>query len=174
MVTEILQDSRLHELTGYHQFLETKQTLSGTGVFAMKDISAGTILLAFEQSFVSQPTTITLRVDENVHQLATDLTAFENFINHSCDPTAMIDWDSLTLVAKRDIVTGQQITYDYVTSDWGGEDPFECSCGAYNCRKSINGVQSLSIEEQRRIIQFVSPYIRKKLNMHQWQSGLSL
>ena len=37
------------------------------------------------------------------------------FQNHSCDPTTW--WvDDITLVARRDILPGEEITYDYGTT----------------------------------------------------------
>lgn len=64
------------------------------------------------------------------------------YMNHSCDPTAwyafpdykMTDECSL-MVARRDIEPGEEITFDYATSEaypeWQG---LECSCGSGVCR----------------------------------------
>jgi uncharacterized protein len=55
-----------------------------------------------------------------------------NFMNHSCDPNSWYEGDKM--VARRDIRTGEEITYDYATDavdrDWG----FDCLCGSAICR----------------------------------------
>lgn len=66
-------------------------------------------------------------------------------INHSCHPNAIIRNDS-DLYALRDIVPGEEITYDYSTTSLGGPSnqmEMLCRCGAKNCRKIISDVFSL-------------------------------
>jgi SET domain-containing protein len=58
-----------------------------------------------------------------------------NYMNHSCDPNCWYEGNAL--VARRDILPGEEITYDYCTDttarDWG----FACSCGAPCCRGTV-------------------------------------
>ena len=62
------------------------------------------------------------------------------YMNHSCDPNLW--WiDDDTLVARRDIQPGEEVSYDYATSDchpWW-RPKWECNCGAACCRKVISG-----------------------------------
>jgi hypothetical protein len=141
--------------------IEVRPTGCGFGVFALDTIRAGECILLFERRFIDAPTTITLRVDEDLHQISTDPRAAENFVNHSCDPSALIEWSDLSLVAKREILPGEQVTYDYMTSDWDGEDPFHCQCGAEQCRESIRGFRHLTLAQQEKVRHLASPYIQK-------------
>lgn len=62
-----------------------------------------------------------------------------DFYNHSCDPTTWFV-DNLTMVARRNIAPGDEITYDYATSH--SQDPaygFLCRCGTSVCRGRMNG-----------------------------------
>lgn len=57
----------------------------------------------------------------------------ERFMNHSCDPNTW--WaDDETMIARRDIQPGEEITYDYATTEI--TIPFEmtCRCGSPQCR----------------------------------------
>lgn len=126
-------------------------------------ILQGALILSFERNFIPYPTHTTLRVDEHLHQLSLDPKAAENFINHSCEPNAYIEWGQLQLRALRDIEEGEEVTYNYFTSDWDGEDVFECRCSAPTCKKYINGFKHLSPEEKLKIKNLVSPFLAKFL-----------
>ncbi len=56
------------------------------------------------------------------------------FMNHSCAPSSLhTGWDFE--VAVRDIHPGEELTDDYATLNI--ERPFECECGASECRATI-------------------------------------
>lgn len=60
-------------------------------------------------------------------------------LNHSCDPNLW--WsDDETLVARRDIEPGEELTYDYSSSDIDLKTfpGFTCHCGAANCRGYVS------------------------------------
>jgi SET domain-containing protein len=56
------------------------------------------------------------------------------FLNHSCDPNcdAMLFDDGIWLVARRHVVEGEELTFDYGYDlvDWRS---FPCRCGAARC-----------------------------------------
>eukprot|EP00927_Polykrikos_kofoidii_P003008 TRINITY_DN11196_c0_g2_i1.p1 TRINITY_DN11196_c0_g2~~TRINITY_DN11196_c0_g2_i1.p1 ORF type:complete len:632 (+),score=84.62 TRINITY_DN11196_c0_g2_i1:165-2060(+) len=63
------------------------------------------------------------------------------FQNHSCYPTAGIKEDQAKMVALRDLMPGDEVTYDYATTEcfpwpWCREG-WECNCGASNCRGRV-------------------------------------
>ncbi len=72
-------------------------------------------------------------------------------LNHSCDPNLWWDGDE-TLVAKRDIQPGEEITYDYSSSDVDPETfpGFECNCKAANCRGFVSYKDSLDSTFQKK------------------------
>ena len=71
------------------------------------------------------------------------------FMNHSCDPSTW--WlDDDTLVARRDIHAGEEVAYDYATSEvhpWW-RPKWTCRCGASSCRKIISGRDCLDPDFQ--------------------------
>jgi D-alanine-D-alanine ligase-like ATP-grasp enzyme len=75
--------------------------------------------------------------------------------NHSCDPNTK--FDGLNVVAKRDILPGEELTLDYAEFLDQNMEPFECNCGTKNCRGLITGIadNSFSVREKKITI---SPY----------------
>lgn len=63
------------------------------------------------------------------------------FVNHSCDPNCrMVKWivagkPRMALFAgDRDIMTGEELTYDYNFDPFSAKNVQECRCGSSNCR----------------------------------------
>lgn len=75
-----------------------------------------------------------------------------NFMNHSCDPN--LGWaGEYTLVAMRDIAAGEEVTYDYATSDIvgiNGQTELICLCGSSFCRTVIKPTDLLVYPELRQ------------------------
>jgi len=61
-----------------------------------------------------------------------------HYINHSCTPNAFTRtlYGQLIFFALRDIEPGEEITIDYESTLHA--DSKRCTCGANNCRKTIN------------------------------------
>ncbi len=58
--------------------------------------------------------------------------------NHSCQPNTA--YEGLNIVALRPIAKGEELTLDYASFlDEEHMEPFECRCGAPNCRGLITG-----------------------------------
>jgi D-alanine-D-alanine ligase len=66
--------------------------------------------------------------------------------NHSCDPNA--GYDGLNVVALRNIKKGEELTLDYATFLDENMEPFQCNCGAKNCRGLITGISGNSVTKR--------------------------
>ncbi len=143
--------------------VEIKETNKGKGIFANKKIGKYERILEFEKNFVTKPSNFTLRIAENIHQISKDPCAKENFVNHSCEPNAYINFKDLSLKALRNIKPDEEIAYNYLTVDWDDEDIFECKCRAKNCYKNLHGFKNLSFKEKIKLRQFLSPFLSKKI-----------
>jgi hypothetical protein len=64
------------------------------------------------------------------------VTTPDNFINHSCDPNLRYDIAG-NVVAARFIAQGEQVFIDYGCFIVNFDEPFDCACGAPNCRGRI-------------------------------------
>lgn len=64
---------------------------------------------------------------------------FAGLVAHSCDPNTYFDDKAETFVATKEINPGDMITCDYQATEDYLARPFECKCGAENCRGLIDG-----------------------------------
>jgi hypothetical protein len=120
----------------------------GYGVFATALIPRGTItwvrddfdiLLGKEEFERLQPPYRALAdkyayLDaEGVYVLCWDIA---KCVNHSCDPNCL-GGSAEFEVAVRDVRPGEELRCDYATLNLGEREPFQCRCGAPECRGSI-------------------------------------
>jgi len=141
---------------GLERFMTAKK---GWGVRARQSISPGTLILEymgelctageFESRMVTR-----YKGDTHHYCLAMDSKTVIDaqragsecrFVNHSCDPNCeMQKWNvnglyRMAVFAKRDILPGDEITYDYNFSLFDANQGQECKCGAVDCRGVIGG-----------------------------------
>jgi hypothetical protein len=64
----------------------------------------------------------------------------DRHINHSCDPNTYIEYDAdaCCIVARRQIMAGEELTCDYNINITGGT-AWACHCGANRCRGTTTG-----------------------------------
>ncbi len=70
--------------------------------------------------------------------------------NHSCQPNTA--YEGLDIIALRNIEKGEELTLDYASFlDDEHMEPFQCRCGAPNCRGLITGqpYNSVTVREQQ-------------------------
>jgi len=149
--------------------LVRRSELHGNGVFARRLIAAGApvvlqqgIPLETEElkedikAIQVGPRAWLLADPENPHE--------SDEINHSCDPNLGFLDGSLMLYAIRDILPGEEVTFDYASAM---ADPHfhvnPCRCGAANCRKEIVSFPALDAATQEKIRPIALQYLRQIL-----------
>jgi SET domain-containing protein len=132
-----------------------KSGIQGTGLFARRAFKAGEVVLQWKLEKKIDATELpALDFEERkyLHPLDEQTYAIlqppERFVNHSCDNNTVVK--DLCDLAVRDIQVGEEITSDYSSSD-SGDQSFQCSCGAPNCRKSFG--QKLSNEQDNKSLE---------------------
>jgi hypothetical protein len=109
-----------------------------------------------------------LQINEDLYLESTE--GFDNNLNHSCAPNCYIDFkqnpNQPELVALRDIKKGEELSFDYNTTDYDLKDPkcryfFPCQCHAPNCLGEIKGYKYLTPEQKREISPYLAPFLRK-------------
>jgi ribosomal protein S18 acetylase RimI-like enzyme len=142
--------ARLYEkaLCWGHPHLEVRDSeIAGQGLFVTAPIKQGEIVSVLAGRKVSTaelnellkpPPVDAITVDDDEHLvLATMLRPVIAYGNHSCDPNTW--WvDAVTLVARRDLGVGDEVTNDYGTCT-GTEFEMACSCGSALCRGVVTG-----------------------------------
>lgn len=71
------------------------------------------------------------------------------YMNHSCNPSTIIDTENLQLIANKDLSKGDIISFFYPSTEWEMSQPFECWCGSENCLKKIDGAKNLNVKDLR-------------------------
>lgn len=89
--------------------------------------------------------------------------SYGDFVNHSCEPNLVMAGE-ITLVAWRRIEAGEQLTYDYATSDASPYDEFECECASAGCRGKVTGEDWMRPELQRRYAGHFAPYLQRRIS----------
>lgn len=145
----------------------------GQGVFAARDILDGETIYRLEGEtmgigeFIERVNAGDENVDDPLQvgmKTYLDLDELSRTFNHSCDPNAGLRRRS-ELFAIRDILAGEEITYDYsmtvAPTEWG----MGCRCGARNCRVTLGDVLSIPtpIRDAYRSRGAVQTYMKKLL-----------
>ena len=89
------------------------------------------------------------------------------YMNHCCQPNTMFVNDNV-MTATRDIEVGEEITYDYATSEseTSGHMPFKCGCGAASCRGEVTGTDYLLPELRKRYAGHYTTMIQDLIAAH--------
>ena len=143
---------------------------------AIEDIPSGSFITDLWGPVFDSPTAHTVHIDKEKHvEPRGPMMRF----NHSCQPNSkfvyekrqatFLDLDSNDevfwyVVATRDIKEGENITFDYNTTEYAMAEVFQCMCGADTCLGEIKGYKYLSPEQQRQRKNDVSPVIRDLSN----------
>ena len=128
--------------------LRSEETIEGRGLIARATIRAGEVvsqlepgqprtrisdLLKLPQAEQDRLMHFCYQCDE-AHIVCEE--GIEKYMNHSCDPNTW--WaDDNTMTASRDISAGEEITYDYATTEVDVPFRMVCLCGSANCRGEI-------------------------------------
>lgn len=138
-------------------------------VRAAAPIAAGEAILAIDGELTDRPSRFSVQVDDVCHievPAAQDLaTSIERspwrFLNHSCAPNAVVR--GRQLIATAAIAAGDEITFDYNTTEFELASPFACHCGAGDCLGSIHGFRHLGREQRLRRRAALAPHLLRRL-----------
>ena len=128
---------------------------------ASQPISSGEVIVQCREEEVQQRRTWrTLQLDERRHLR----NEFLNFVDHSCSPNALLDVDSLALLAIRDIAEGEPVTFFYPGSEVELSQTFDCHCGSSDCLRNINGGFYLTPDQMRWSIEkrYCTTFMRRQ------------
>jgi hypothetical protein len=131
-----------------HPALEVRPSpIEGSGLFATAPIAAGTVCVEMGGRLINAGELARIAaagkpysafaLDADRHVLHADDDP-ARFGNHSCDPNLELSGPT-TLVARRAIVAGEEVTVDYATMSDAPGWSMPCNCGTPNCRHIIVG-----------------------------------
>jgi uncharacterized protein len=133
----------------------------GRGVFAKRPLVRGQVVV------VGRPVSIAPERTTHSVQMGSDLHVhFDDpggLINHSCEPTTGVcnnRHGGYDFVALRDLQPGDEVTYDYETTDYVTIGVPHCKCRSARCRGRIYGFQFLPEEVRNRYGEFIAGYLK--------------
>ena len=134
-------------------------------LLADEAIAAGEYILTLNGQMVAEPTQYSVQVAMNVHvhppwygggDAQRDPQIWRN-LNHSCDASARLL--GTRLVALRAMSVGDEITFNYNTTEFEMSAAFMCGCGACGGAR-IAGFGLLNAEERRSLWPIVGEHVR--------------
>jgi hypothetical protein len=138
--------------------VEVRESDSYKGVFATQDICSGSVIFRLQGTISTRPSKYTIQIGDERHLGAPAIVTASNkldycwkYLNHSCAPNGFINVNDLTFMALTGIAAGDEITFNYLTTEAAMDVPFNCRCGSKNCFGFIQGRDFLSEEEIDRL-----------------------
>ena len=127
----------------------------GGTLYAREDLEAGRVPTDTSYSFITEDLLLAAPGD-----------GMDYFINHACDPTVWMA-DEVTVVARRDIARGEEVTGDYAV--WESDPGYvidPCACRSLLCRGRFTGDDWQRPELQDRYAGHFLPYIARRIADH--------
>ena len=153
----------------------------GFGSFAVDPIPMGTIVATFGGTILTRINFETYPLEQRSRSIQIDVDQFVlgpesrepgDSINHSCSPNCQLR-NATQLITMGPIAVGEELTYDYATSDTSDYDEFECVCGSDNCRGRVSGNDWKLPDLQSRYQKIFSPYVQRKIQSAQLAHALT-
>jgi len=131
------------------------------GLFAIADVRKNEVLITYDGPIIDHATRYSIQIDDHKHIEGTEES--NAFLNHSCAPNAYVDWSGVSLRALRDLQAGEEITCNYLTTDYELHEKFLCTCGSPSCYGEIKGFKYLTRRQQLGLEPFLPSFMKRKL-----------
>ncbi len=132
------------------------------GIFATAGIAAGEILIDLRgERLLRAPNRESLQVGASSHVVGRRETV--GCLNHACEPTARLDAGGGSIVALRDVAPGQEITVNYLATEYDMHENFLCDCESPECFGVIRGFRYLSDDERVRLLPVLARHLYGRL-----------
>jgi hypothetical protein len=142
--------------------VEVRDTAGFKGIFARQDILQDSVIFCLKGTISTRPSKYTIQVGRNRHlnfptirKTDDDLDYCWQYLNHSCEPNGYINTAELAFRALKNIKQGEEITFNYLTTESEMAVPFNCICGSPVCFGLIRGRDFLSAAEATRLMLIV-------------------
>jgi len=149
------------------ELVEVRQVGPQRRLFAVGSFAPGVPVISISGEVTSRPTRYSIQIGRSRHIDIPGAAALSpsrlralypwRFLNHSCRPNAVLR--GREFVALRPIEPGDEVTFDYNTTEYEMAEPFTCECGACDGRL-VGGFVRLSPAERTRLAPFVAPHLR--------------
>ncbi len=144
-------NSIAYRIVSTHEIAEVRQHIYNgqNGLFALKAFQPGEVIADFSASTISaEPTYLTVQIGIGKH--ITLQPEFLQYVNHSCEPNVFFNTTTMELVALKELMPGDELSFFYPSTEWKMSQSFDCYCGHACCQGKIKGAAYLSKEARER------------------------
>ena len=146
---------------GRSSVVEVIRSAGSASLHALRSLARGEIVFPLEGHLVPRPTRFTIQIGTQAHlDPISEHASPWGYLNHGCDPNVTVDVTRRAIVARRPIAAGEELRFDYNTTEWELAEPFGCNCGASGCVGVTMGFAHLSPVRQLIMLREVAPHIR--------------
>ena len=132
------------------------------GIYAAKAFRQGERVISVEGPIQDFPSRYSIQIGRDRHIEAGPENPPWKYLNHSCDPNIALDANMRAFYALREIDAGEELRFNYLTTEWEMATPFECHCGAPECYDYVAGFKYLAPEAQIRLLDQVADHIMEE------------
>lgn len=114
------------------ELCKDESKIHGKGIFARTKIKEGEVFYFVPLgSFSEVPKSRWAYIGKNLWISDEEVL---NYVNHSCNPNSILDIsDNPILIAKKEILKGEEVTVDYTLTEKGGKK-VPCKCKNIKCK----------------------------------------
>ncbi|WP_373059709.1 SET domain-containing protein-lysine N-methyltransferase [Gemmatimonas sp.] len=128
-------------------------------------VTGGEVIVSIDGIDARRPSFTSVQIDTDRHiEIDTTLDVLEQideypwrFLNHSCEPNTIIR--GRDVVALRLIGHGDELTFNYNTTEFDMAEPFACHCGSLFCLGTVRGFRHLSPKDRDRLRPLLAPHL---------------
>ena len=132
---------------------------------ANRPVLEGELLFTIDGELTATPNRYTVQIGRDAHVDVPAEYDFEaildrfywRFMNHSCDPTVFIR--GRAVISLKPVSFGQDITFNYNTTEFDMAEPFACRCGSDRCTGRVQGFRHLAGAERRRLRPWLASHL---------------
>jgi hypothetical protein len=124
------------------------------GLYARKDIIGGSLIFHLKGRVSRRGNKYSVQLSRDKHldfplirRPDDDLDYAWQYVNHNCDPNGYVNAAEYSFRALRNIRKGEEITFNYLTTEYELASPFLCECRSAKCFGFIRGYKFLTAEE---------------------------
>ncbi len=130
------------------------------GIYSKKSFNKGDLLFIVDGCTTPVRTKYSLQLDDEIHIEPSDKEGnhlWGHYLNHSCEGNVYVepvpDQQHIRILARRDILPGEEISIDYASMEGELSQEVECLCSSPFCRGRIVGFKNLSALEKKKYLE---------------------
>jgi SET domain-containing protein len=153
-IADLYEDYEINEHPEPNSNIEMEYDDGYKGLFARRDIFAGSVIFHMKGRVSRRPNKYSIQLSWDKHldfptvrKPNDDLDYAWQYLNHSCEPNSYVNATEYCFCALRNIRKGEEITFNYLTTEYELATPFPCGCGSVKCYGFIGGYKFLTADQ---------------------------